>query len=65
MSPTFQGRTSRVTVDALGRVVVESVAGLEPVRYTSQGKGRLLTLPQEAGVMAGISTVTYSKDERT
>ena len=58
---TPQGRTSTVTLDALGRVTAEQVAGLEAIGYGYDSLGRLSTITQGTGVNARTSTLSYNQ----
>jgi RHS repeat-associated protein len=63
---TPAGRVSTVTLDALGRVIAEQVAGLEAIGYGYDALGRLSTITQGTGAAARTSTLGYnSKNELT
>lgn len=59
---TAAGRQRTTTVDAQGRVVREEIAGLLPVDYTYDTRGRLTTINQGTGTDARITTFAYNSD---
>ncbi len=56
-SPT--GRQTVTTLDEQGRVVEETLPGLEPVTYTYDAHGRLATLAQGADVERRVVSLSY------
>jgi len=59
-STSAAGRVSTTEIDALGRPVLTQTAGLEPVAYAYDARGRLETLTQ--GTAPDARTVTFAYD---
>jgi RHS repeat-associated protein len=56
------GRQEVTTLDALGRVVLDQVAGIDPLAYAYDGRGRLTSVMQGAGAGARALTFAYNGD---
>lgn len=56
---TPQGRQSKVTIDAKGRAVSQQTAGLFPVEYTYDARGRVATVTAGVGTTLRTTTFTY------
>lgn len=54
------GRQSTTTIDELGRVLFEEVAGLLPTSYTYDSRGRLATISQGTDADSRTTTFTYN-----
>ncbi len=61
-STSAAGRVSTTVLDALGRPSQTQTAGLAPVAYTYDSRGRLATLTQGSGAEARAVTFTYGTD---
>jgi len=59
-STTPQGRQTTLVSDTLGRPVQGQVAGLEPVGYTYDSRGRLASITKGSGGSARTTTFTYN-----
>jgi len=56
---TPAGRKTVTQEDALGRVLSQQVAGLDPVNFTYDAQGRLIMTSQGTGASARVSTIGY------
>lgn len=61
-STSAAGRVSSTQIDALGRPVLTQTAGLAPVAYAYDARGRLETLTQGAGPDARTVAFAYDAD---
>jgi YD repeat-containing protein len=61
---TSAGRQVVRTLDALGRLVQTQAAGLEPVSFTYDLRGRLTTITEGTGVAARVATLGYDLQDR-
>ena len=59
---TAQGRTRTLTLDAFGRVTQAAIAGLLPVTYSYDARGRLASVIQGTGPDTRTATFTYNAE---
>jgi len=58
------GRQRTTLLDAQGRVIQEQIAGLEPVSFSYDSRGRLATITESSGATARVYTLSYDLLDR-
>ncbi len=58
------GRQRTTLLDSQGRVIQEQIAGLEPVSFAYDARGRLATITEGSGAAARVYTLSYDLLDR-
>ena len=62
LSTTPAGRQTTTTIDSQGRVLNRKTAGLDPVNFSYDLRGRLATITEGSGFNDRASTLTYNNE---